>query len=431
MNTQLATIERPDDPPTRPAPRKDVERVGKPLTPGERVGEYRVEEMMARGGCAAVYLGVHPFIGKRAAIKVLDLWLSQRRDTATRFLTEARAVNQINHPNIVDVFGFGKLPDGRLYCVMELLEGMSLSEFLKRYGTQTVSAVVTLLEPLADAIDAAHARGVVHRDLKPDNILLVEGDDGRIVPKLIDFGVAKLLLNDGDPSATQQGAVIGTPGYMSPEQCRGLDIDSRTDIYALGVIAYQMITGRHPFVHESGLSPQDIMAKHLYNEPTRPSRIRPSLSALVDQALMAMLAKEPAERPSLRQSVALLRKAATRDTALSPVLLRHAHTRDRSSVAGAEAAESVDAPHRPRAIPVARLPERRETTGPRRPPWAGVARRRDRPAPAPQGGDRRRGDRARPLVHLGQRHRADRARAGPGRRLRGAVALLPLELIGR
>ncbi len=355
MNTNLATIQRADDPPTRPAPRKDADRVGTPLAPGDRVGEYRVEEMMARGGCAAVYRGVHPFIGKRAAIKVLDLWLSLRRDTATRFLTEARAVNQINHPNIVDVFGFGKLPDGRLYCVMELLEGMSLSEFLKRYGTQSVSAVVALLEPLADAIDAAHARGVVHRDLKPDNILLVEGDDGRIVPKLIDFGVAKLLLSDSSPASTQQGAVIGTPGYMSPEQCRGLPIDPRTDIYALGVIAYQMITGRHPFVSEPGLSPQDIMALHLYNEPRRPSRIKSNLSALVDQALMSMMAKDPAERPTLKQAVALLEKAACRDTALSPVLLRHAHAPDRAQTAGAETASAAAATQRPRAVPIARL----------------------------------------------------------------------------
>src|SRR6185369_16909898 len=164
-----------------------------------------------------------------------------------RFIAEARAVNQIRHRNIIDIYSFGKLGDGRQYYVMEYLDGEPLDALLDRVGNLSIADALPILRPIAKALDAAHAKGIAHRDLKAENVFLGTDSEGA-VPKLLDFGIAKLMgREEALKHKTRTGAPIGTPYYMSPEQCRGKDVDHRTDIYAFGVLTYLMLTGVYPF----------------------------------------------------------------------------------------------------------------------------------------------------------------------------------------
>jgi serine/threonine-protein kinase len=207
------------------------------LGPGTRVGEYVIEKQIGEGGMGLVFAAVHPVIGKHVAIKVLNPSLAGDATSVQRFIQEARAVNQIGHRNIVDIFGFGELPSGRHYFVMELLKGQSLKQRLASpLGDAEAFAV---LGEICDALGAAHAAGVVHRDLKPDNIFI--SDESRV--KLLDFGIAKLTENPAVLS-TQAGQPMGTPRYMSPEQRLGRPIDLRTDLYALGVMMFEIFGSR-------------------------------------------------------------------------------------------------------------------------------------------------------------------------------------------
>jgi len=264
---------------------------GGDLAPGYVVGEYRVEQVIGRGGMGVVYSGLHPLIEKRVAIKVLSAQLSADPSLVRRFVDEARAVNRIRHPNIIDIFSFGQLADSRQYFVMEYLEGHTLADRLQA-GDLPLPDLPPLLGQICDALDAAHGEKIVHRDLKPENIWIVSPRRGRPFVKLLDFGIAKLLAT-GEQSTTQAGAVMGTPQYMSPEQCHGRAIDHRTDIYAMGVILYQMYTGRLPFHGETFA---EILAKQLTYTPDRPST-HASLPAALDELIMRCLDKDPAGRP--------------------------------------------------------------------------------------------------------------------------------------
>src|SRR5262245_23883709 len=190
------------------------------LPVGSQAGEYRIEKKIGEGGMGAVYGARHPLIGKRAAVKVIRRELSSSRDAVDRFVLEAQSVNQIGHPNIVDVFGFGRLPDGRSYFIMEWLQGESLRERLLR--PLPLTEALEILEDVAKPLQAAHEAGVVHRDLKPDNVFLasVKGDKPKV--KLLDFGLAKLTGADTQRfDRTRTGVVMGTPLYLSPEQAKG------------------------------------------------------------------------------------------------------------------------------------------------------------------------------------------------------------------
>ena len=215
---------------------------------GERVNNYEVRSIVGEGGMGAVYLAEHPFMGRKAAIKVLRPELAQDRGLVERFMNEARAANAIHHPNIIDIIDVGLLPSGVPYLMMEFLEGESLAKRIER-GRLTIAEAVDVATQTASALQAAHGKGIVHRDLKPDNLFLVP-DDGRPFGarvKVLDFGIAKLRGElSGGGAKTQTGSVMGTPPYMSPEQCRGIteEIDHRTDIYALGIILYEMLAGR-------------------------------------------------------------------------------------------------------------------------------------------------------------------------------------------
>ncbi|MEQ9321767.1 MAG: serine/threonine-protein kinase, partial [Polyangiaceae bacterium] len=234
------------------------------LAPGTVVGEYRIEEKIGEGGFGRVFRATHPVIGKQAAIKVLNREYSSNPNVVSRFVSEARAVNQIRHRNIIDIFSFGALDDGRQYLVMEFLDGMTFDAYLREHGRIRAEEAVPLFRALAKALDAAHAGGIAHRDLKPENIFLVVDDEGGVFPKLLDFGIAKLMGDDSVSHKTRTGAAMGTPLYMSPEQCRGKGVDHRTDIYSFGIMIHEALTGRLPF---DGESMMDLMFKHAKEPP--------------------------------------------------------------------------------------------------------------------------------------------------------------------
>ncbi len=236
------------------------------LQAGAHVGEYVVESLIGAGGFGTVYRARHPLIGKLAAVKVLSRQYSADPEIVSRFVDEARAVNQIRHRNIIDIFSFGQLDDDRSFYVMELLDGQPLDEVIEQRGALPLGEAIPILRGIARALDAAHASGVAHRDLKPENIFLARDSDGGVFPKLLDFGIALLL---GDRAAEQQhktrtGAPMGTPFYMSPEQCRGRDVDHRTDFYAFGCVAYKLLTGDVPFDGEAHM---DVLMKQIGEEP--------------------------------------------------------------------------------------------------------------------------------------------------------------------
>jgi len=278
------------------------------LKAGDVVGEYRIDVKIGEGGFGTVYSATHPVIGKRAAIKVLNLEYSSNPNVVSRFVSEARAVNQIRHKNIIDIFSFGGLADGRQYLIMELLDGFTMDVYLEQHQRMMPEQALPVLRQLARALDAAHAAGIAHRDLKPENIFLSFDDEGQCGAKLLDFGIAKLM---GDLSAshkTRTGAAMGTPLYMSPEQCEGRGIDHRTDIYSFGVMIHEVLTGMLPF---DGDSLMQLMLKHAQEPPPPMSTVAPHLPAALDPPVLQMLAKDPSERPqSLTAAIDALADAA-------------------------------------------------------------------------------------------------------------------------
>jgi len=270
------------------------------LRAGTMIGEYRVEGKLGEGGMATVFAATHPLIGKKVAIKVISRRLCADQHAVERFINEARTVNQIGHPNLVDIFAFGVLPDGRAYFVMEWLQGETLGERMQK-GRMPVPRALDVLMQLVDALEAAHEKGVVHRDLKPHNIFVDErGEKTRL--KLLDFGIAKLADSDASVPKTRSGVAMGTAGYMSPEQARGKNVDHRTDIYALGCVAYELMLGRLPFVADTAI---DILAMHLAAAPPSPRSLWPAMPLGLEKILLQMLSKEPDGRPSLMQVRAL------------------------------------------------------------------------------------------------------------------------------
>jgi len=265
---------------------------------GTRIGNYEVISQIGEGGMGAVYRARHAVLARDAAVKVLLPALSHDRGNLTRFFNEARAATAIRHPGIVEVHDYGSLHDGSAYIVMELLDGESLGARIRRTGARPAAPWLPLVRQIAGALHAAHEQGIVHRDLKPDNVFLIrdpEIEGGERI-KLLDFGIAKLAHTPGDASKTRTGAVMGTPTYMSPEQCRdaGL-VDRRADLYALGCILYELACGRPPFLTD-GVG--DLIAHHLYFEPQPPRALQPTIPEPVEQLIMWLLRKQPEARPA-------------------------------------------------------------------------------------------------------------------------------------
>jgi eukaryotic-like serine/threonine-protein kinase len=267
------------------------------LHSGTNVAGYIIDGELGHGGMGVVYSAMHPVIGKRVAIKVLRPEVSTSQVTVERFIQEARAVNQIGHPNIVDIFAFGTHTDGRAYHVMDLLVGEPLRKRVKR-GPLHASEAASVIDEIASALMAAHDHGFIHRDLKPDNIFLVTHDGRWPEVKLLDFGLAKLMPEGGVATfQTKAGVMLGTPEYMSPEQARGDPIDYRADIYALGILTFEILTGRRPFSTKGGAFA--MLQMQIEEDPPRIAELVPGLPDELYQLVDAMLAKDREARPRL------------------------------------------------------------------------------------------------------------------------------------
>ena len=255
----------------------------------------------------AVFLVEHPVIGRKAALKAIHPQFSTNLEVVSRFITEAKAISEIGHDHIVEVTDFGNTQSGDFYFIMEYLDGRSLADWIAKDGRFAPERALRIGAQIADALQASHDHGVVHRDLKPDNIFLVtHGDDADFV-KVLDFGLAKLVGAEQPQRPmhnTRSGSVFGTPCYMAPEQCEGkFQIDHRADIYSLGVILFEMLTGKVPF---GGTGFGEIIVKHMTVQPPPARSIVPELSPALDAVLLRALAKDPALR---FQSMAELREA--------------------------------------------------------------------------------------------------------------------------
>ncbi len=292
------------------------ERPSEMLKPGTAVGEFRIECLLGMGAMGAVYGAVHPLIGRRVAVKVLRGDRMGNADATARFVQEAMAASRVHHPNVVDVFTFGELADGRAYFAMEWLEGQTLRARLGR--SLSVVEVCHIGAQLVDALAALHAQGVVHRDLKPDNIILVEGTDGQgPLVKVLDLGLAKIV--DGRRSRehlTLDGVVVGSAEYVSPEQAACHQVDARADVYSLGVVIFELLTRRRPF---DAPTAADLIVEHIVQEPPAPSSFGARVPAELDALVLAMLAKEPGDRPLLPEVRQVLTPFSARLAVGTPV----------------------------------------------------------------------------------------------------------------
>jgi serine/threonine-protein kinase len=277
---------------------------------GATIGNYRVTAKLGEGGMGSVYLAEHPLIGKKVALKVLHEEYSANQDVVTRFFNEAKAVNDIGHPNIVDIIDYGVVQTqqgpGFVYFIMEFLNGKSLAEVIQTQSPIAPERGLAICAQVADALSASHAKGIIHRDLKPDNIYLISRGRDTDFVKVLDFGIAKLTGDSPGSRKTRTGIVMGTPAYMSPEQCEGKgNIDHRTDIYALGIVMYELITGRVPFLGEGY---GEVLVQHLTKRPERPSTVRGAIPPSVEAVCMKALEKKREDRfQSMEQFISAMR----------------------------------------------------------------------------------------------------------------------------
>jgi serine/threonine-protein kinase len=255
-------------------------------------GRYKIERVLGEGGMGIVYKAVHTTLGKPLAIKVLRPEVSKNEEIVQRFRQEAQSASQIGNPHIIDISDFGTLADGSTYFVMEFLTGKSLTA-AQADGKFSLARTIHVVRQLAGALGAAHDIGIVHRDLKPDNVQLVERGGQKDFVKVLDFGIAKV--GGSTSKLTQAGQVFGTPHYMSPEQCAGTNVDQRTDIYAVGVMLYEMACNKVPFDADNLMG---ILTKHLYENPIAPHELAPAVD--VPPALEAVILKCLQKKPEAR-----------------------------------------------------------------------------------------------------------------------------------
>ncbi len=287
---------------------------------GLTLAGYVIEARIGEGGMGLVYSGVQTEIGKRVAIKVIKADIGESADIVQRLIAEARAVNAIRHRGIVDIFGSAKLPDGRQAIIMEYLEGRSLEDALSEARAQgrtlLLPDVLQIADEVLSALSAAHQAGVIHRDLKPSNIFLCRTPTGEQHVKLLDFGIAKM----GVVQETKASVVLGTPSYMAPEQARGESVGPALDLYAMGVILFELVTGSLPYTGDNAVR---VIYQHLEAPIPTPSSRNPSLPGTLDAIIMRLLSKRSHERhgsaDELRRELARLRVAVSDPSALKTI----------------------------------------------------------------------------------------------------------------
>jgi serine/threonine-protein kinase len=388
-----------------PEQASELKQVGKVLA-----GKYRLDAYLSRGGMGAVYRGTHVMLDRPVAVKLINPGLVSSPDIVRRFQREARAVTHLKHPNIVEVYDLGQADDGTLYIAMELVQGESLSAMIKAHGALTAHRIVTILSQVVSALGVAHRNNIVHRDLKPHNIMVSQDATGHDFAKLLDFGIAKSFEIDAHTQLTTDGMTLGTPAYMSPEQASGTEVDARSDIYALGVILYEMLIGEVPF---SDPSPPAVLVKQLSEAPMPPSRrrlemkINAALEAIAlkclekDKAaryqtadeLAAALAAAPVEQPVFDPNAATvpLRAQASAPTTIPASQAPTVVSADAPTTRSAPTAATV--PTAPPAVPPVAPPTMPPTAAPTRLPASAAAAvpppiPQSPPAPAPTPGTR-------------------------------------------
>jgi eukaryotic-like serine/threonine-protein kinase len=280
--TQLVSLETPQD----------------PLIGREVDGRFTIQDRLGAGGMGTVYRAVQHSVGRPVAVKIVNPTLVSDPQVIKRFLREAKLTSRLSHPNAVAVLDFGQTRDGLFYLVMELLAGRTLRELFEREGRFDVARLARVGGQICDALDGAHRLEIVHRDLKPSNIMVLDGAPGRDLVKVLDFGLAKSLSVDTTSlsTVTSSGALLGTPAYMPPEAALGREVDARADLYSLGVILYQLASGRLPFVADTI---HELIAKQAFEAAPPLQGLPPALEALIQQ----LLAKEPDQRPASAAAV--------------------------------------------------------------------------------------------------------------------------------
>jgi tRNA A-37 threonylcarbamoyl transferase component Bud32 len=320
-------------------------------------GKYRLDRILGEGGMGVVFAGEHVRLHKPVAVKFLHPQFSQAGEVVHRFIREAQSAARLSHPNVVDVRDVDTAPDGAVYMVLELLEGESLASHLARVGKLSVHTALAFVEPAMDALAVAHAAGIVHRDIKPDNIHLSRSLSGDIVPKVLDFGIAKLA-ESASGSATATGSVIGTPAYMAPEQALGRkDLGPPADVWSMAVVLYECLSGVMPFDFPTDTNPMGIVVTVLTDTPISLGTRCPELPAALVRVIDRALQKDAAQRyPTMREFLQALR--ATHEGTLA------AGSQPVPDAALARAASLAPAPGGPDAAAAPRPPAPAHDTGP-------------------------------------------------------------------